>query len=210
MKAHVRTPWVEAQIACPPGGVLAITGPNGSGKSTLLRAVAGVLPSSSTVEVDGRELGTLPAYRRDVGWVPQQPTLLPHLTARDNVAYPLRARGVRRRAARERSQAWLERIGAGHLGDVRSHALSGGQTARVALARALVHGPSLLLLDEPLAALDAEGRVAVRAALLEALRGSGTATLLVTHDPGDIDALADAVVRLEAGRAVPDGTRLDA
>jgi len=199
---------VEAEVGCDPGQVLAVTGPNGAGKSTLLKALAGVLPSEGHVEVDGRPVGHLPPYRRDVGWVPQQATLLPHLSARDNAAYALRARGVPRRAARERAQVWLDRLGAEHLGDVRPPALSGGQTARVALARALVHEPALLLLDEPLAALDAHGHEAVRDVLRVALRGSGTATLLVTHDPTDVAVLADAVLRLEGGRAVAGGTTL--
>ena len=210
MRAHVRTPWVAAEVECEPGQVLAVTGPNGAGKSALLKALAGVTPSRSDVEVGGRQIGHLPPYRRDVGWVPQQAVLLPHLTARDNAAYALRARGVPRRAAREQAQVWLDRLGAEHLGDARPPALSGGQTARVALARALVHEPALLLLDEPLAALDAEGREAVREVLRVALRGSGTATLLVTHDPTDVTVLADAVLRLEGGSAVTDGTRLGA
>jgi ABC-type sulfate/molybdate transport systems ATPase subunit len=204
----VRTPWVQAEVACDPGTVLAVTGPNGAGKSTLLKALAGVLPNAGDVEVGGRPVGHLPPYRRDVGWVPQQAALLPHLTARDNAAYALRARGVPRRLARERAQVWLDRLGAEHLGDVRPPALSGGQTARVALARALVHDPALLLLDEPLAALDAQGHEAVREVLRGALRGSGTATLLVTHDATDVAVLADAVLRLEGGRAVAGSTTL--
>ena len=210
MRAHVRTPWVEAEVTCEPGRVLAVTGPNGAGKSTLLAALAGVLPSRSDVEVGGVDLASLPPYRRDVGWVPQHTTLLPHLTARDNAAYALRARRVPRRVAREQAQVWLERLGAGHLGDLRPAALSGGQAARVALARALVHAPALLLLDEPLAALDAEGRQDVREVLRGALGASGTATLLVTHDTADVAALADAVLILRAGRVVPGGTRLGA
>ncbi|HUR15628.1 MAG TPA: ATP-binding cassette domain-containing protein [Mycobacteriales bacterium] len=208
MRARVRTPWLEAELACPPGEVLAVTGPNGAGKSVLLKALAGVLVSDGTVEVAGRSVERLPPHRRDVGWVPQQPTLLGHLTARDNAAYALRARGVSRRAARERAQVWLDRLGAGHLGDARPVALSGGQTARIALVRALVHEPALLLLDEPLAALDAAGRDAVRGALSAALRGSRTATLLVTHDPADVASLAHATLRLEGGRVVTGGTRL--
>jgi ABC-type sulfate/molybdate transport systems ATPase subunit len=208
VRAHVRSPWVDVEVACGPGEVLAVTGPNGAGKSALLKALAGVAPGGEDVEVGGRPVGHLPPYRRDVGWVPQQAALLAHLSARDNAAYALRARGVPRRAARERAQVWLDRLGAQHLGDARPAALSGGQTARVALARALVHEPALLLLDEPLAALDAEGCDAVRSALREALRGSGTATLLVTHDPADVSALADAVLRLDGGRAVTGSTRL--
>jgi molybdate transport system ATP-binding protein len=203
MRAAVRTPWVEAEVACAPGEVVAVMGPNGAGKSTLLRVLAGVVPSSGHVEVEGSEIGGLPPYRRDVGWVPQQPTLLAHLSARDNAAYALRARGVRRQRARELAQAWLTRLGVGDLGDLRPHALSGGQVARVALARALVHEPALLLLDEPFVAIDVEARAAVRATLREAIPGSRAATLLVTHDPEDVTALGARVVRLERGRPVP-------
>ncbi|HUR50691.1 MAG TPA: ATP-binding cassette domain-containing protein [Mycobacteriales bacterium] len=201
MRAHVRCPWVEAEVVCPPGEVLAVTGPNGAGKSVLLKALAGVIPSSTSVELAGREVGQLPPYRRDVGWVPQQPSLLAHLDARDNAAYALRARGQRRSVARDHAQAWLTRLGVGHLGSLRPHALSGGQVARVALARALVHQPALLLLDEALAALDGATRDEVRLTLREALHGSATATLMVTHDPADVDVLAHRVLRLREGRA---------
>jgi ABC-type sulfate/molybdate transport systems ATPase subunit len=202
MRALVRSPWVEAEIACEPGEVLAVMGPNGAGKSTLLKALAGLLPSSGHVEVGGREIGHLPPYRRDVGWVPQEPSLLPNLSARDNAAYALRARGIPRPAARDRAQGWLTRLGIGFLGDAKPEALSGGQAARVVLARALAHEPGLLLLDEPLVALDVEARDAVRRTLRDTLQGSATATLLVTHDPADVSALAAQVVHLHRGRVV--------
>jgi ABC-type sulfate/molybdate transport systems ATPase subunit len=177
-------------------------GPNGAGKSTLLKALAGIVPSAGHVEVGGRVVGRLPPYRRDVGWVPQQTTLLPHLTARDNAAYGLRARGYRRAAARDLAQGWLARLGVGELGDVKPHALSGGQAARVALARALAHEPALLLLDEPFVAVDAPTRDLVRRVLRETVAGSRTATLLVTHDPVDVELVADRVLRLDRGLAV--------
>jgi ABC-type sulfate/molybdate transport systems ATPase subunit len=193
---------VQAEVSCPEGQVLAVSGPNGAGKSSLLRALAGVDPSTGEVEVRGRSMAGLPPYRREVGWVPQQVALLPHLSARDNAAYALRARGVRRRPARERAQAWLERLGIGELGDVRPAALSGGQAARVALARALVHEPALLLLDEPFVAVDVPARAAVREQVREAVRATRCAALLVTHDPLDLEVLADGVLRLEGGRPV--------
>jgi molybdate transport system ATP-binding protein len=202
MRAVVRCPWVEAEIACEPGEVLAVIGTNGAGKSALLKALAGITPSSSHVEVGGRAVGHLPPYRRDVGWVPQQPSLLAHLNARDNAAYALRARGVRKATARDRAQGWLTRLGVGDLGDARPHALSGGQAARVVLARALAHEPALLLLDEPLVALDADARDAVRRTLRETLQASPTATLLVTHDDLDVERVADRVLRLHEGRVV--------
>ena len=203
MRAYLRTPWVEAEVACQRGEVLAVTGPNGAGKTTLLKALAGVDPSDGHVEVEGAEIGRLPPYRRDVGWVPQQVTLLPHLTARDNAAYALRARGQRKQRARDLAQAWLTRLGVGELGDLRPHALSGGQAARVALARALVHEPALLLLDEPFAAIDVQAREEVRAVLRDVLPRSRAATLLVTHDPADVRAFGARVLRLDRGRAVP-------
>jgi molybdate transport system ATP-binding protein len=194
---------VEADLACEPGQVLAVMGPNGAGKSTLLKALVGVARNDGYVEVGGAEVGALPPYRRDVGWVPQRPTLLPHLNARDNAAYALRTRGVRRPAARDRAQAWLSQLGVGDLGDLRPHALSGGQVARVALARALVHEPALVLLDEPFVAIDAGARAEVRATLREVLPAGRAATVIVTHDPDDVTALAAGVLRLEQGRAVP-------
>ena len=204
MRAVVVSPWVEAEIACDPGEVLAVMGPNGAGKSTLLKALAGVAPCRGHIEVGGRAVGHLPPYKRDVGWVPQQPSLLPHLSARDNAAYALRARGVGRAAARDRAQGWLTRLGVGDLGDARPQALSGGQAARVVLARALAHEPELLLLDEPFVALDTDARHAVRRTLRETLRASRTATLLVTHDELDVRQFADGVVLLRAGRVVTD------
>lgn len=200
MKASIRTAYVEAELTCQPGEVLAILGPNGAGKTSLLRALAGLLPSSGQVEIHGREVGGLPPYLRNVGWVPQQPSLLPHLDARDNVAYPLRAQGLRRSTARDLAHQWLDRLGAGELARTSPGALSGGQTAVVALARALAARPALLLLDEPLAALDAERRETLRGLLNAAVREGGAATLLVTHDRADVAALADHVVVIEGGR----------
>lgn len=210
MRACVRSAWVEAELACAAGEVLAVMGPNGAGKSALLKALAGVTPSTGHVEVNGRAVGHLPPYRRSVGWVPQQPSLLPHLSARDNAAYALRARGHGKAVARTRAQEWLTRLGVGELGDHRPHALSGGQAARVALARAMAHEPELLLLDEPFVALDPDARQAVRRTLRDALQGSGTATLLVTHDELDVRDVADRVLRLHQGRVAPDGTSLGA
>jgi molybdate transport system ATP-binding protein len=193
------------------GEVLAVLGPNGAGKSTLLRVLAGLLAADDArVVVDGEAWDApgvhLPAHRRPLGMVFQDHLLFPHLTVVDNVAFGLRTRGMRRPAARAAAAAWLARVGIDDLGDRRPGALSGGQAQRAALARALVGDPALLLLDEPLSALDARTRLTVRAELrrhLAAYRGS---TVLVTHDPVDAMALADRVVVVEDGAVVQEGT----
>jgi molybdate transport system permease protein len=206
MRASLVTPYVQAELAAEPGELVAVVGPNGAGKTSLLRALAGLLPAEGPVLLAGRDVAGLPAHARGVGWVPQAPSLFAHLSARDNVAFPLRARGRRRGPARATAQGWLDRLGLGELGDARPAALSGGQAARVALARALAAEPDLLLLDEPLAALDADTRDEVRRLLRRTLSGGPAPTLVVTHDPVDVVALADRVVVLEQGRVVQAGT----
>jgi molybdate transport system ATP-binding protein len=203
---------VDLEVA--DGEVLAVLGPNGAGKSTLLRVLAGLLaPDAARVVVDGEvwddEGGHLPAHRRRLGMVFQDSLLFPHLSALDNVAFGLRTRGVRRPAARLAAAAWLARVGIADLGDRRPGALSGGQAQRAALARALVGDPALLLLDEPLSALDARTRLTVRAELRRHLGEFRGSTVLVTHDPVDAMALADRVVVVEDGGIVQAGTPAD-
>jgi molybdate transport system ATP-binding protein len=195
------------------GEVVAVLGPNGAGKSTLLRVLAGLLrPAAGRVAVagatwDDAPAGThLPPHRRSVGMVFQDALLFPHLTVTDNVAFGLRTRGVGRAAARRAAAAWLDRVGLGGLGEQRPAHLSGGQAQRAALARALVTDPAVLLLDEPLSALDARTRLTVRAELRRHLAEFGGGTVLVTHDPVDAMALADRVVVVEHGRVVQAGT----
>ncbi len=205
---------VELQVGA--GEVVALLGPNGAGKTTLLRALAGLAPlAEGRVTLDGDVLdepatGTwVPTERRPIGYVFQDHLLFPHLSALDNVAFGLRCRGERRRRARRAAGEWLERLGlAAHA---RSHprALSGGQAQRVALARALAPRPRLLLLDEPLAALDAATRLDVRAELRRHLADFDGARLLVTHDPLDAMVLADRLVLVEDGRVVQSGTATD-
>ncbi len=199
MKASISSTLVRADLVAEPGQVVAVVGPNGAGKTSLLRALAGLLPSTGTVELAGRDVSALPLHERGVGWVPQAPSLFAHLSARDNAAFALRARGLSRRAARKAADEWLSRLGIGHLGDSRPGALSGGQVARVALARALVANPALVLLDEPLAALDTATRDDVRRLLRSTLAGGRASVLVVTHDPVDVVALADSVLVLEDG-----------
>ena len=200
---------VDLHLSVPAGRRLAIVGPNGAGKSTALALLAGHLrPDSGEVRLDGRLVGSprthLPAHRRRVVALEQRPGLLPHLTALDNVAYGPRARGIRRRAALERARTELAAVGCTDLADRRPHELSGGQAQRVALARALAVDPELVLLDEPLAALDVEVAPAIRRLLADRL--TGRAVILVTHDPLDLWALADDVVVVSSGRVTQSGT----
>ncbi|MGY1623667.1 ABC transporter ATP-binding protein [Geodermatophilus sp. SYSU D00965] len=209
------TVGVDLEVA--DGEVLAVLGPNGAGKSTLLRVLAGLLrPDGGRVAVDGRDVWDdvpagvhVPAHERRLGMVFQDHLLFPHLTVTDNVAFGLRTRGVRKAAARAAAGEWLARVGLEGLGDRRPGQLSGGQAQRAALARALVGDPAVLLLDEPLSALDARTRLTVRAELRRHLAGFGGSTVLVTHDPVDAMALADRVVVVEEGRVVQAGTPAD-
>lgn len=204
--ADVRTAFVEAELTVAPGEVVAVVGPNGSGKTSLLRALTGLLSSSGTVTLGGRHIAGLPPEDRRIGWLPQAPSLFPHLTARDNVVFAMRARGGRRAASRAAADDWLVRLGVGEVSAHKPGQLSGGQAARVALARALASAPELLLLDEPLAALDSSTRDEVRRLLRRTLSGGSAPVLLVTHDPVDVAVLADRLVVLEQGRVVQTGT----
>lgn len=203
---------VRAALSVERGETVAVVGPNGAGKSTLLRCLAGLLPiDEGTISVDGTVLDDpsldvlVAPEHRPFGVVFQDHLLFPHLTALDNVAFGLRARGVRRSEARATSAEWLERLGLGSCSSSLPAALSGGQAQRVALARALATQPRVLLLDEPLAALDASTRVAVRTELRRHLESFDGMRVLVTHDPVDAYALADRVVVLEGGRVVQQG-----
>ncbi|TIC81727.1 ABC transporter ATP-binding protein [Nocardioides sp. GY 10127] len=200
---------VTARLDVAAGSVVAVVGPNGAGKSSLLGALAGTVPADGTLRVAGRDLTRLTVPERRVGLVPQDAGLFGHLSALENVAFGPRARGVPRRRARAEAADWLARLGVGHLADRRPAQLSGGQARRVAVARALVTAPDLLLLDEPFAGLDVTVAAALRGELVSHLARAaaerGTVTLLVTHDPVDALTLADTVVVLEAGRVVQTG-----
>jgi molybdate transport system ATP-binding protein len=214
-QVHVLRPGFDLSvtIAAEPGQVVAVLGPNGAGKTTLLRALAGLLPmSSGTIRLNGLVLEDvamgqrMTTEQRPVGVVFQDYLLFPRMSALDNVAFGLRARGWDKGDARSRAKEWLERVGLGHMSTRRPNALSGGQAQRVALARALAADPPLLLLDEPLAALDAGTRVDVRSDLGRHLTGYDGVTLLITHDPLDALVLADQLVVLDNGRVVQQGT----
>ncbi|MCW2545270.1 MAG: transporter ATPase [Frankiales bacterium] len=206
LAADVQTALVTAEILAAPGEIVAIVGPNGSGKTSLLRAILGLLKGTTTVELDGRDVSSLPAEDRQIGWLPQTPSLFAHLSARDNVVFALTARGTSRGEARPIAQEWLDRLGVGAETAMKPAQLSGGQVARVALARALAAEPQLVLLDEPLSALDSATRDDVRRLLRSTLSGGAAPVLLVTHDAVDVVALADRLVVLEAGRVVQVGT----
>lgn len=196
--------------------IVAILGPNGAGKTSLLRAIAGLLPiDAGRIAIDDVVLDDpgadvfVPPAARPVGMVFQDYLLFPFLSARENVAFGLRSRSVPRREARRRADEWLARVGLAERADAKPHELSGGQAQRVALARAIVADPRVLLLDEPLAALDAQARSDIRRDLRTHLAGAGGARLVVTHDPVDASVLADRVVILEEGRIVQDGPMRD-
>jgi molybdate transport system ATP-binding protein len=197
---------IAAAFDVEPGHPLAIIGPNGAGKSTVLAAIAGLVPlSSGRVKVGARAIDGLPPEQRRIGVVFQDYVLFPHLTVRDNVAFAARMRGSRA-DARATAEAWLDRYGLSGLADRLPAELSGGQAQRVALARALAADPEVLLLDEPMSALDVEIRDEMRAELATHVREFGGATVLVTHSPADAAALADSVLVLESGRVTQRGT----
>lgn len=203
---------LDIELHAKPGEVVALLGPNGAGKSTAFRCLCGLLPlDDGSLQLDGRSLDDpagnvfVPPDRRPVAVVFQDYLLFPNLTALENVAFGLRARGMGKAKARARASAWLDRVGLADRAQHRPRELSGGQAQRVALARALATEPRLLLLDEPLAALDAGTRGEVRRDLRRHLTTYDGVHLLVTHDPVDAHALADRVIILEAGRIVQTG-----
>ena len=192
---------------------MAVVGPNGAGKSTLLRALAGIQRlDSGRVVLDGRVLddtGTgehVPAEARPIALVFQDDLLFPHLGALDNVAFGLRSRGTCRTEANRAAAGWLDRLGLADQARSKPSQLSGGQAQRVALARALATEPRLLLLDEPLAALDASTRLETRRELRRQLESYGGVRVLVTHDPLEAGSLAERLVVVEDGRVVQAGT----
>jgi molybdate transport system ATP-binding protein len=204
---------LDVAFSAPSGEVLALVGQNGAGKSTVLAAIAGLIPlRRGEVVLDDRLLERvatgvrLPPQAREVGVLFQGLALFDHMSAVDNVAYGLRARGFDRRSARARAREWLERFGVAELGEHRPPQLSGGQAQRVALARALIVEPRMLLLDEPLVALDAQTVIEVREILRETLHAFAGVSLLVTHEIGDALELADQILVLEHGRLVQQGS----
>jgi ABC-type sugar transport system ATPase subunit len=208
-------------LELPAGGITVLIGPSGSGKSTLLLLLAGLLrPAQGKILFDGDDMSGVRSERRDVGVVFQAYVLFPHLTVRENIAFGLKSgrrwfslRASRRRPSRHTIEArvWdtAALLGLERLLDRKPAQLSGGEQQRVALARAIAPRPSLLLLDEPLSALDARLRRTVRSELAAVLRKLGTTVLYVTHDQEEAMLLADHLVVLDDGRAVQAGPPLD-
>ncbi len=195
-----------------PGEVVALLGPNGAGKTTALRALAGLQPlSHGHIRIGDNALEDIETgryvetHRRPIGVVFQDYLLFPHLNVLDNVAFGLRRSGIGKPEARARARTWLERVELSEYAHRKPRALSGGQAQKVALARALALDPELLLLDEPMAALDAGTRLHTRTLLHSHLANHRGATLLVTHDPLDALMLADRLVILENGTVVQVG-----
>ncbi|MFF4788108.1 ABC transporter ATP-binding protein [Streptomyces griseorubiginosus] len=184
-----------------PGELLALLGPSGCGKTTALRMLAGFEhPDSGRVLVDGEDVSRVPAHRRDAGMVFQSYSLFPHLDALDNVAFGLRMRKVRTAERRARAAELLELVGLADKGGRFPHQLSGGQQQRVALARALALRPRVLLLDEPLSALDAKVRLGLREEIRRLQQELGITALFVTHDQEEALSMADRVAVMHAGR----------
>ncbi|MEU0412502.1 ABC transporter ATP-binding protein [Streptomyces griseorubiginosus] len=184
-----------------PGELLALLGPSGCGKTTALRMLAGFEhPDAGRVLVDGEDVSRVPAHRRDAGMVFQSYSLFPHLDARDNVAFGLRMRKVRTAERRARAAELLDLVGLADKGGRFPHQLSGGQQQRVALARALALRPRVLLLDEPLSALDAKVRLSLREEIRRLQQELGITTLFVTHDQEEALSMADRVAVMHAGR----------
>jgi molybdate transport system ATP-binding protein len=204
---------LEVEFEVAPGEVLGVLGPNGAGKTTLLRALAGLIAlTNGSIMLNGAPLddagrGTfLAPEERPIGLVFQNYRLFPHLSVRDNVAFSTRAQGSGRKVAGAAADAWLERLDLAEFAQRKPRQLSGGQAQRVALARALASEPGLLLLDEPLAALDARTRLEVRAELRRHLADFPGPTLLVTHDPLEAMVMTDRLLVIEDGRIVQEGS----
>ena len=207
---------LSVELSLPRGETTVLVGESGAGKTTLLRLVAGLdQPDEGRIALDDRAWVdtaagvVLPAWRRGVGYVFQDYALFPHLTVAENVGFGLRASGVGRREAGARAWATLDRLGIGELAGRRVSALSGGQQQRVALARAVVLDPDVLLLDEPMSALDLRTRRGLRAELRRLLRALPCSTLYVTHNPVEAMFFGERLVVLERGRVSQSGTRED-
>ncbi|MBL0140573.1 MAG: ABC transporter ATP-binding protein [Betaproteobacteria bacterium] len=202
--------FTDLDLEFPSGRLFTLLGPSGCGKTTLLRMLAGfVVPDAGRVWFGDRDVTALPVHRRGVGMVFQDYALFPDRSALANVMYGLEARGVAAKEAKARAMAMLERVGLGSMANRPPAKLSGGQRQRVAMARALVIDPQLLLLDEPLAALDVKLRVELRAMVRELQIELKVTTVFVTHDQEEALAMSDVVAVMDRGRIVQMGTPVE-
>jgi iron(III) transport system ATP-binding protein len=198
--------FADLDLEIPSGQFFTLLGPSGCGKTTLLRMLAGfVVPDAGRIWFGDRDVTALPAHQRGVGMVFQDYALFPDRSALANVMYGLQARDVPAAEARKRAMAMLHRVGLADLADRSPAKLSGGQRQRVAMARALVIEPQLLLLDEPLAALDVKLRVELRAMVRELQLESKVTTVFVTHDQEEALAMSDVIAVMDRGRIVQIG-----
>lgn len=185
---------------------ISVVGPSGCGKTTLLKSIAGIVPvSSGSIVLDGVLLNDVPPHRRGIVIVFQELRLFPHMNAAENIAYPLKVRGVGAAERRERADALLEAVRLAGLGDRRVSELSGGQQQRVAIARALAAKPQMILLDEPFSSLDEELRDEMRSLVLDLHKKYNMTTILVTHDMREAAAMSDRVAVMRKGRFAVTG-----
>ena len=200
----------DVTLSVEPGEFVTFLGPSGSGKTTTLNAIAGfVAPSSGSVLIDGKDVTSLPPNKRGLGMVFQNYALFPHMTIEANVAFGMHGRGLDKREVARRVGEALELVRLDGLGKRRPKELSGGQQQRVALARALVYRPPILLMDEPLGALDKQLRDQMQVEIGRLHRDLGTTFLFVTHDQGEALALSDRIVLFRQGRVEQVGTPED-
>ncbi|MDO5501037.1 MAG: ABC transporter ATP-binding protein [Propionibacteriaceae bacterium] len=197
----------DVSVAINPGQILALVGPSGCGKTSILRAVAGLIsPAAGTIEIGGRDMTASSPSRRGIGLVPQSYAIFPHMSVRRNVEYGLTARGVRGLERDQKVNEVLALVELEQYAERKPSALSGGQRQRVAVARALAIDPTVLLLDEPLSALDPQLRAGLRRSLSSSLAEVGCTTVIVTHDQTEAMALAHSIAILRDGRLVQQGT----
>jgi molybdate transport system ATP-binding protein len=207
---------IDVNISMPAGTTVALLGPNGAGKSTVVAALAGLLPVDSGCMRIGSLILDDPASSRFVvaedrnfGVVFQDYLLFPNMTVRDNIAFPLRNQSLRRKEANAACDEWLEKLGLKGLEYQKPATLSGGEAQRVALARALISRPTVLLLDEPMAALDVNTRAGLQTILKEHLDAFAGPRLLITHDPREAFLFADQIHIIESGRITQSGDAND-
>lgn len=204
---RARTVLGDVSFSVPDGAFCSLLGESGAGKSTILKVIAGILlQDGGSVLFDGAPVDGLPAHRRGIGFVFQDVRLFPHMTVEENVAYPLRMAGVRKRERLARAGELLERVQLPGFGPRRVQTLSGGQAQRVALARALAAAPAALLLDEPFSGLDESLRDDMRSLLLRLHREDGLTVLMVTHDANEAIMMSDRIVALDGGHISQIGT----